>query len=193
MSFLLVISLTVVTAAYVERSASSRLVPYLVEVSPQGQTTFAGPIEAVDLPEERLVLHQIRAFVWDLRLVVNDPAAQAELVARAYALADEPVRRKLDRHFNEPGNDPRLLAAKASRAVEQITVLPMPGADLTYQVQWTEALTYRTAYAPREERSFSGLITVDLARRLPPEALAYNPLPLVVTEFTWTEIPSESP
>jgi len=191
-SFLLVISNTVLVSAYVERASSSRYVPYIVEVSPQGTTTYAGPIEAVDTPEERLIVQQLRAFVWSLRLVVDDPAAQQEMVARAYALADEPVRRQLDRYFSKPENDPRILAPKASRAAQQITVLRLPRTTDTYQVQWTEVTTFRTAFGHREERSYQGLITVDLARRLPPEALAHNPLGLLVTEFTWTETTTHS-
>jgi len=191
-TFLLVISNTVLVSAYVERAASSRYVPYIVEISPQGTTTYAGPITAVDTPEERLIVQQLRAFIWALRLVVDDPAAQQEMVARAYALADEPVRRQLDRTFSQPDQDPRVIAPKASRAARQITILRLPRTTDTYQVQWTEVTTYRTAYGYQEERSYQGLITVDLARNLPPEALAHNPLGLLVTELTWTETTPDS-
>lgn len=190
-TFLLAIANTVVVSAYVERAASSRVVPYLVEVSPQGTTTYAGPVEAVDTPEERLIIQQLRAFVWTLRIVIDDPIAQQEMVARAYALADGPVRRQLDRHFSQAEHDPRLIAPKASRAAEQITILRLPRTTDTYQVQWTEVTTFRTTFGHREERSYQGLITIDLARKLPPEALAYNPLGLLVTELTWTEITAD--
>jgi type IV secretion system protein VirB5 len=186
-AFLLVIANVVLASGVVRAALASRYVPYLVEVDREGNATFAGPIEAADTPEERLLLHQLRQFVWNLRVVVHDPAAQQELVARAYALADGPLRRKLDDHFSQAENDPRRIAPKASRSVARITLLRLPGTEDTYQVQWTEATVERDAYARARERSFNGLLTVSRARRLPPEALLYNPLAVLVTEFTWTE------
>ena len=186
-AFLLVVANVVLASGVVRAALASRYVPYLVEVDPQGNTTYTGPIEAVDTPEERLVLHQLRNFVWNLRVVVNDPAAQQELVARSYALADGALRTKLDEHFSLPENDPRRIAPRASRSVERITLLRLPGTENTYQVQWTEATRERSAYALVQETSYQGLLTLTPARRLPAEALLYNPLGVLVTEFTWTE------
>jgi type IV secretory pathway TrbF-like protein len=124
-------------------------------------------------------------------MVVADPIAQEELVARAYALADAPVRRQLDRYFAEPDNDPRAIAPKASRAVENLTILRLPKTDSTYELRWSERYYPRQQLATVRERSFRGLVTVETADRLPREALANNPLGLVITELTWTETTEE--
>jgi type IV secretion system protein VirB5 len=187
-AFLLAIGNVVLASGVVRVALSSRFVPYLVEVDRDGNATYAGPIETVDAPEERLILQQLRVFVWNLRVVVNDPAAQQELIARAYALADGPLRARLDEHFSQAAHDPRRIAPQASRTVERITLLKLPASADTYQVEWTEATRDRDAYARSRERSFHGLLTVARSERLPREALLYNPLGLLVTEFTWTEV-----
>lgn len=193
LAFLLTVADVVLLGGFVRLALATRFVPFIVEVDPHGKATYAGPLEALDTPEERLVIQQLRQFLWNVRAVVADPIAQQELVARAYALADVPVRRALDRHFSRPENDPRLLAARASRSVPRITILRLPGTADTYQVQWTEVLHYRTTFRQSEERSYQGLLTVTRAERLPPEALAHNPLGLLVTELTWTETTQDSP
>lgn len=190
-AFLLTVGNVVLVGGFVQVALATRYVPYVVERDAHGNTTYAGPLEAVDAPEERLVIQQLRQFIWNLRLVVDDPAAQQELVARAYALADLPVRRQLDDYFAKPEHDPRLLAPKATRSVERVTVLRLPKTDSTYQLQWTERVTWRTAFAASQERSYQALLTVEQARRLGAEALAYNPLGLLITELTWTEITDE--
>lgn len=186
-AFLLAIADVVLASGVVRAALTSRYVPYLVEIDRDGSATYAGPIEVAEIPEERLTLYQLRQFVWNLRVVVDDPVAQQELVARAYALADGALRRKLDEHFSQAENDPRRIAPRASRSVERVTLLPLPQAEHTYQVQWTETTRDRDAYGAAEERSFTGLLTVTHARRLPAEAVLFNPLGILVTEFTWTE------
>lgn len=186
-TFLLSITNAVLIIALTRLALAGRVVPYLVEVAPDGQTTYAGPIEALDTPEERLVVHQLRSFLWNLRAVTSDPVAQAELLARAYALADAPLRRRLDAHFARLGNDPRRLAQTASRAATAITILRLPSSDEVYQVRWTEATSPRSAGSRIETRTYEGLLTVARIDRLPPEAVARNPLGLLVTDFNWTE------
>lgn len=190
-AFALLAGNVVLGAGFARLALAARVVPYIVEVDRQGQAVYAGPLAAADTAEERLILQQLRHFVWNLRLVAADARAQEELVARAYALADLPVRRYLDRYFSQPENDPRLLAQHISRSVEGITLLRLPGTEDTYQVQWREVSLPRTGPGPARERTFQGLLTVERAGRLDPEALTYNPLGLLIRELTWTETTSE--
>lgn len=186
-SFFLLAANVVLATSFARLALATRLVPYVVEVDRDGRPAFGGPVEAVDLPSERLVVAELHRFLWNLRVVVNDPAAQQELVARAYALADVPLRRKLDEHFRLPENDPRQIAARASRAVSGITILPMPGAQGTFELSWRELELDRLAYGASRERSFRGLLTVTTVRLESAEGLVENPLGLLVTDFQWTE------
>lgn len=186
-AFLLLSGNVVLGTAFARLALLTRLVPYVVEVDRNGKPSFGGPIEAVDLPEERLVVAELHRFLWNLRVVVDDPPAQQELIARAYALADLPLRRKLDQHFSQPDNDPRQIAPHASRAVDRITILPMPGAQGTFELSWREVETDRLAYGTSRERSFRGLLNVTTVRLEAAEALVENPLGLLVTDFQWTE------
>ena len=186
-TFLLVISNVVTVSGLAKLATSTRFVPYVVELDASGSASYLGPIEILDLPEERLIVAQLRGFLWNLRMVVDDPIAQQELVARAYSLADAPVRRQLDRYFSEPENDPRLIAPKASRAAERITILRLPRTESTFELRWTERYYARTQFSTARERSYQGLVTIERVDKLSPEALANNPLGLLITELTWTE------
>lgn len=177
----------VLGVGFVEMALSSRYVPYLVEVDRHGNTSYAGPIPVADLPEEKLLLQQLRQFVWNLRVVVPDPVAEGELLARAYALADVPVRRSFEEHFARPENDPRTIAKNGTRTVDSITVLRLPQTEATYQLTWKEILLERRSFGVVEERSYQGLATVARAKDQTPEELADNPLGLLITGFTWTE------
>ena len=178
--------------AFVHLALTTRLVPYVVEVAEDGSPRAMKPLEAATLPEERLLDYQLRLFLWSLRTVVADEAAQGELLARAYALADAPVRRKLDLHFAEPGNDPRTIAARAGRSIEVLSLLRMPGAESTYKLRWREVEAERHALASPRQRFYEGLLTVAPARVESAEALAANPLGIVITDFNWTETQSNS-
>lgn len=189
LAVLLAVADVVLIGSFVTLALSTRTVPYVVEIDRHGDATYAGPMEVLDTPEERLVVAQLRRFLWDLRSLVDDPAAQAELIARAYTIADGSVRTALDADFAKPENDPRLLAPKVSRRLEAITILRLPNSERTFQLQWKEVTTPRNGIGGEDVRSFQGLLTIDFAKRLDPEALALNPLAILVTDFTWTEIP----
>ena len=118
---------------------------------------------------------------------MTDPVAQQGLIARAYAVADVPLRRKLDEHFLAPENDPRQISVRASRAVDRITILPMPGTEGTFELSWREVEIDRLSYGSASERTFRGLLTVATVRLETPESLVENPLGLLVTDFQWTE------
>lgn len=80
--------LITVTLAYVQLAASSRVVPYVVEVDRLGQIVAVGTAEEMKLPEQRLVASQLAQFIRSIRAVLPVAAsvAQAELVRRGYAL-----------------------------------------------------------------------------------------------------------
>lgn len=173
--------------AFARLALLSRLVPYVVEVTEDGSPRALEPLAAAALPEERLLEYQLRLFLWNLRTVVTDEDAQGELLARAYALADAPVRRKLDAHFAEPGNDPRTIAGRAGRTLEVLSLLKMPGTESTYKLRWKEIEVERHALSSPRQRYYEGLLTVAPARIESAEALAANPLGILITDFNWTE------
>ena len=186
-AFFLAAADVVLAAGMVRLALTTRYVPYLVEADAHGNTVYAGPIEALDAPEERLIVQQLAVFLWNLFILVDDPPAQAELLARAYTVADAPLRHKLNEILARPENDPRLLAPRLARTVEDITILRLPETDSTYEVQWRELSRDRRSLGTTEVRTFRGLIRTARATKLSPEALAANPLGLLVTDFTWTE------
>ena len=189
-TFFLLAGNVVLGAGLVGLALSSRTVPYLVEVDAHGNTRYAGPLEVADLPEERLLVQQLRSFLWNLRVVVPDAAAQGKLLAGACARAEAPAPHAREGHSAEPENAPRRIAERATRSVESVSVLRLPEAPDTYQLTWTEVSLDRRGFGIREERPFRGLATLRPVKNLTPDELADNPLAVLVSAFTWTETTS---
>src|ERR1700737_4967631 len=87
MAFGLAAILGMVTLAYVRLASSSRIVPYVVEVSRLGQVMAIGPADQVAAPDQRLMAAQLAPFIRSIRTVLPAAAAagQAELIRRGYA------------------------------------------------------------------------------------------------------------
>ena len=186
-AFFLLAANVVLTVSFARLALSTRLVPYVVEVDRSGSPTLGAPIEASALPQERLIVAELHRFLWNLRAVVNDPVAQQELVTRAYALADLPLRRKLDLHFSQSQNDPRQIAQRVSRTIGGLTILPMPATEGVFELSWHEVEIDRLGFTTTRERTYRGLLTLTTVRVESAEALVENPLGLLVTDFQWTE------
>jgi type IV secretion system protein VirB5 len=192
--FLALITLVVTTAALAKMAMGAQVVPYIVEVGPDGSTRYAGPIKALDTTSEALVLHELEEFVWNLRLVSTDVEAQRELITRAFALADTTVRGELESYFSDPENDPRNIAQLGTtRKVENIDALRLPGSKEVFEVRWTERERGRRSFTNRASRNYRALIKATRIADQTPEELLYNPLGIVITEFNWSNIDDSDP
>src|SRR5437660_6659515 len=80
--------LAVVALADLRLAASSRVVPYIVQVDRLGQVLTVGPAEDLKQPDQRLVASELARFIRSIRTVLPAAAAagQAEMLRRAYAL-----------------------------------------------------------------------------------------------------------
>ncbi len=172
---------------------TTRVVPYVVEVDRFGQAQAFGPAEPLKATDRRVLIAQLARFVHDLRSVLTDPAAQADVMRGAYAMVDPGAAAMLNAYFTDPANDPRALGRTLSRRVEVTSVLQLPKSQ-TWRIQWTERDEPRqsgsaTPFAPRVA-AWEGLFTTRVAPPKDTATLELNPLGLYVTSVTWTRIGS---
>jgi type IV secretory pathway TrbF-like protein len=183
----------VLAVGLVSSSRQSRITPYVVEVDRLGRAQAFGPAEQLRVTDQRIVRAEIASFVRDIRTVLGDPSAQADLVRRAYAFVDQDAGLFLSQYYTSPANDPRLLGRELTRLVDVSSVLPVPGgapraATATWKVSWTETSLPRGAGGLPSESAWEGYFTT---RTVPPttaERITVNPLGLYITSINWTQL-----
>lgn len=189
MAFLLVGVLSVVTVAYVRLAASSRVVPYVVEVNKLGQITTVGVAEQMKAPEQRLVASELAQFVRAIRTVFPAAAgaAQAEMIRRGYAFVAPDAAGFLNDYFANPRNDPRVLGARLTRQIDVTGVLRVPNSSV-WRLQWTETERSTQPGGPTHTTAWEGYATVTLVPPATADAIQANPLGLYLTTINWTQV-----
>ena len=181
----------VLAVGLVAVATQSRITPYVVEVDRLGRAQAFGPAERLTHTDQRVVTSQLAGFVRDIRTVLADPAAQAELVRRAYAYVDQGAATFLNDYFATPANDPRLLARDLTRLIEVTSVLPVPGstgASQTWKVSWTETSLPRVVGGSPTVTAWEGYFTTRVVPPTTTDLITMNPLGLFVTAINWTQL-----
>lgn len=193
------LGISVVLASGVVGLASrSRLVPYVVEVDRLGRARAFGSAEQMAAVDRRVVVAQLAGFVRDIRTVLADPAAQADLVRRAYAFVDRGAAPFLSEYYADPVNDPRQLGRDLTRLVEVTSVLPVPGGGAaggtaTWKVGWVESIYPRTPGASRSDVAWEGYLTTRVVPPATLDRITINPVGLYVTSIAWTQVGTRVP
>ena len=185
----------VLAVGLVMLATTSRITPYVVEVDKLGRAQAFGPAERLRTTDQRVLTAQLAGFVRDIRTVVGDPAAEADLVRRSYAFVDQDAAAFLNTYFASPANDPRLLGRDLTRLVEITSVLPVPSASsglpgqrTTWKVSWVETSVPRTAGGSPTSAAWEGYFTTRVVPPTTAARLTTNPLGLYVTTITWTQL-----
>lgn len=170
---------------------TARVVPYVVEVDRFGRAQAFGPAAPLKSTDHRIVMAQLAQFIRDVRTVIPDGPAQADVMRRAYAYADQGAGSYLNAYFADPTHDPRVLGRDLSRQVEVTSVLLLPNSQ-TWKVQWTETELPRqsgaaTSFAPHVS-AWEALLTTRVVPPRDATMLDLNPLGLYITSITWTRI-----
>ncbi len=188
-AYALVGLLALVTLADLRLAASSRVVPYVVQVDRLGQVVTVGPAEDLKQPEQRLVASELARFIRAIRTVLPAAAAagQAEMLRRGYAFVAPEAAAFLNDYFANPVNDPRLLGLRLTRQVDVTGVLRVPNSDV-WRLQWTEAERSTQPGGLTRTLAWEGYVTVRLVPPRTVDAVQDNPLGLTVTSVNWTQV-----
>jgi type IV secretion system protein VirB5 len=181
--------LALVALADLRLAASSRVVPYVVQVDRLGQVVTVGPAEGVRQPDQRLVAAELARFIRAIRTVLPAAAAagQAEMLRRGYAFLAPEAAGFLNDYFANPAHDPRLLGLRLTREVEVTGVLRVPHSDV-WRLQWTETERATQPGGLTRALAWEGYVTVRLVPPRSVEAVEDNPLGLAITSVNWTQV-----
>ena len=181
--------LALVTLADLRLAASSRVVPYVVQVDRLGQVVTVGPAEDLKQPDQRLLASELARFIRAIRSVLPAAAAagQAEMLRRGYAFVAPEAAAFLNDYFANPVNDPRLLGLRLTRQVDVTGVLRVPNSDV-WRLQWTETERSTQPGGLTRTLAWEGYVTVRLVPPRTVDAVQDNPLGLAVTSVNWTQV-----
>ncbi len=181
--------LALVTLADVRLAASSRIVPYVVQVDRLGQVVTVGPAEDLKQPDQRLLASELARFLRAIRTILPATAAagQAEMLRRGYAFVGPAASSFLNDYFAQPEHDPRLLGLRLTRQVDVASVLRVPNSDV-WRLQWTETERSTQAGGLTRTVAWESYLTVQLIPPTTPERLQDNPLGLSITSVSWTQV-----
>lgn len=189
MAFALVAILMLITIGYIRLAASSRVVPYVVEVDRLGQILAVGAADELKAPDQRLIASQLAQFVRSIRTVLPGAAApaQAEMLRRGYAYVAPEAAGFLNDYFASTKNDPRVLGTRLTRQVDVASVLRVPNSDV-WRLQWTETERSTQAGGPVRTVAWEGYVTVSIAPPATADVVQDNPLGLYIRSVNWTQL-----
>lgn len=172
-------------------ATQSRVESVVVLVDELGRAELLGRAERLpDAERERVIRAQLGLLIRNLRGVYPDPAAQAELLRRAYAMLAPEGAEPMNRYFADPDHDPRLLSKHLTREVRLRSVGPIPGTR-SWRVQWTEVETPHGA-GPSRSTAWEAYVALSETPPRSTHEAADNPLGLRIRAIHWTPITQEA-
>ncbi len=164
-------------------SVQYKTVPYVVEVDSLGTALAIKPAEnATHSADERVVRHQLAAFIRGARQVMTDRIAMKQGLEQVYAYARGSARTFLDEYYR--ANNPFEIA-KTYVVVPTVTSL-LPLSPTSWQVRWAEEQRGVDGSSLGKSQ-WEGLLTIQIVAPSSADSIQANPLGLYVTDLRWTK------
>lgn len=189
--FSLLIALVAV-AGVIQIGSQSKFVPYIVQVDKLGQTLSAGPVNATDKADPRIVHAALADWINCVRMVTPDVALQRKCVFRTYSMLapNDPATPKMNEWLNgHPEASPFKRAAKELVSIEIKTVIPQT--PETWQIEWVETTRDRQGTLSGSPVNWRALVTTysaEVTAQTTDEQLRNNPMSIYVRDFSWSRV-----
>ena len=165
-----------------------RVVPYIVEIGPNGEARAAGPAGKAYSPSDAQIAYHLARFVENVRSLSIDPIVVRQNWLTAYDFVSDRAAVTLSDHARE--RDPFSRIGKETIAVQVVSVVR--ATDSSFQVRWIER-SYEGG-AVKNTKRMTGLFSIVAKTPTTPELIAKNPLGIYVHAFNWTpELGEEKP
>jgi type IV secretion system protein VirB5 len=172
--------------------AQSKFIPYVIQVDKLGQTLAAGPVQATDRLDPRVVHAALADFVTCARTVTPDVAMQRKCIYKVYSMLspNDAAAPKMNEWLN--GTDESSPFKRAEREMISIEIkTAIPQTPDTWQVEWLETTRDRTGILKGQPVILRALLTTYAAEITPAttdEQLRLNPLGIYVRDFSWSRV-----
>lgn len=164
------------------------VVPYVVEIGPNGEARAAGPAGTAYSPTDAQIAYHLARFVENVRSLSIDAIVVRQNWLAAYDFVSDRAAVTLGDYARE--NDPFSRIGKETISVQVVSVVR--ATESSFQVRWIER-SYEGGVV-KDTKRMTGLFTIVVKTPTTPELIAKNPLGIYVHAFNWTpELSSEEP
>jgi type IV secretion system protein VirB5 len=165
-----------------------RVVPYIVEIGPNGEARAAGPTGMAYSPTDAQIAYHLARFVENVRSLSIDPIVVRQNWLAAYDFVSDRAAVTLSDYARE--RDPFSRIGDETISVQVVSVVR--ATETSFQVRWIER-SYEGG-AVKDTKRMTGLFTIVVKPPATPELIAKNPLGIYVHAFNWTpDLAQEKP
>ncbi len=162
---------------------SSRLIPYVVEVSDKGHIRAIGPAEKHYRPKDEQIAFHLADFITHIRSLPADPVIVRQNWLKAYAFVTGHAATTLSDHARK--NNPFKQLGSRTVAVEILSVVR--ASKDSFQVRWKETV-YLNGSAD-STTPYTALLTITLQPPVRKNILMNNPLGIFIKDLNWSAEP----
>jgi len=156
------------------------VVPYVVEIGPNGEARASGPAVKAYSPTDAQVAYHLARFVENVRSLSIDPIIVRQNWLAAYDFVSDRAAVTLSDYARE--KDPFSRIGRETIAVQVVSVVR--ATESSFQVRWIER-SYEGG-AVKDTRRMTGLFSTVVKPPRTAEMIAKNPLGIYVHAFNWT-------
>jgi type IV secretion system protein VirB5 len=170
----------IVIGGLIWQSVRSHIVPYIVEVDPQGQVKALGPVSERYAISDAQIAHGLERFIHDVRSVPLDPIVLRDDWLEAYDFATPRGALTLNEYARV--NDPFGHLGQVSVAIDVSSVVR--ASKDSFQIRWIERKYAGGALAGTEQ--WTAIATILMTTPRDEVRLRKNPLGLYVDALNWS-------
>jgi type IV secretion system protein TrbF len=181
-AFLALITAALAIALLIWTGTRSQVVPYVVKVDRVGSIVSVERADRMRRPDAPLITAQLARWIYAVRTVYVDAAAQRALITEGYAM----INRLGDAYgaLNDymRAHDPFERAKAETVAVDVQSVLPIAGDS--WRIEWKEDSRGRDG-ALLSSAQYQASVTLSFSPPRDEATIRANPLGLYISAFSW--------
>ncbi|MDB4990531.1 MAG: Conjugal transfer protein [Myxococcaceae bacterium] len=163
----------------------AKVVPYIVQVDKHGFTVPIQPAERSVASDERNIRSAVGHWVTELRTVIDHPAAQYDLVQKAYAKMAKGSRAWNKANTWMAANNPLDRIGSKRIEVDAVHVYMRPNAKQELVVDWVERDLKQVTVV---EKHFEAYVSIEIAPPVKEEDVIANPSGVFISDYTINQI-----
>ena len=165
----------------VHLAQQSSVVPYIVEIDPQGHVLNVQQSTAATTVSSVVSRAAVARFIEDARRVTADPFAVEADINRVYGMATGNAASFLNEHYRS--SNP-LARGRDERVIPAIRTIVKTG-EKTYRVEWDEHITRTSGSGGKRTERWVAVLEAEVRLPATDRDVFSNPLGVYVTQLDW--------
>ncbi len=171
----------------VYQSTKSRVQPYVVEVNKLGDALTVGVMPQAGQADPRVIRTQLARWIFDARTLYADVGAERQMIIELYSMIAEGSAAQEQMNEYLRSNDPLGRAQTELVTIHINSVVPLPGSQSMWRIEWVEKVTSRDGHTVISEKVWQADVTVLINAPTDIATAMVNPLGVYVSAYNWTQ------